>query len=134
MAVISRRVVAIAAAIIAPLTALIAIYAPNGAILFAILWSCSALALAGFFARRWSRRLKEMSAFADRMLDLKAPTPRLQLSDDELGDLARSLIHAAPKAASLGSALDLELARRRAVLAGISEAVLAVDAKLNVIF
>src|SRR5258708_6509888 len=119
MAVITRRAVVVVAAAVAPLTVLVAIFAPHRpTVLLACFWSASVVAVAGFLGWKLSRRLKELAAFADQMLDVKGPSPKLQFSDDDLGDLARSLARTAPKAAELGRALDLELARRRAVLAG----------------
>ena len=135
MSVISRKAAVAMAMAVTPITALAAIYAPHGPILLlACLWSAVVVLLAGLFTWMWSRRLRELTGFADRMLDVRAPGPRVRLSDDELGDLGRSLMRAVPQVAELGRGLDLEIARRRAVLAGVSEAVLAVDSKLNVSF
>jgi two-component system phosphate regulon sensor histidine kinase PhoR len=68
------------------------------------------------------------------MLDHDATGQRLQTGDDELGSLARSLGRMTPRIAELVSRLSVELTRREAVLASMTEAVLAVDAQLNVTF
>src|ERR1035438_1740266 len=68
------------------------------------------------------------------MLDQSGPRPQLIHGDDELGELARSLSRMTPQVAELVSRLSMELTRREAVLASMTEAVLAVDAQLNVTF
>jgi two-component system phosphate regulon sensor histidine kinase PhoR len=84
---------------------------------------------------RWlSRRINRLTDFVDRLLDLSVAHPRLQTSDDELGILAHSLLRIAPEIEELFNRLNTELTRREAILASMTEAVLAVDARLNVTF
>jgi len=85
-------------------------------------------------ARSLSRRITRLTDFADRLLDLTVVRPRLQTGDDELGELARSLLQMAPKIEELFNRLNTELTRREAILASMTDAVLAVDARLHVTF
>jgi two-component system phosphate regulon sensor histidine kinase PhoR len=85
-------------------------------------------------AQSLSRRINHLTSFVDRLLDLSVAHPRLQNSDDELGILAHSLLRVAPKIEELFNRLSTELTRREAILATMTEAVLAVDSRLNVTF
>jgi two-component system phosphate regulon sensor histidine kinase PhoR len=94
-----------------------------------------ALILAAWLYGRWvSRRIHGLTAFADRLLEVNVPRPRLPSGDDEFGALSRSLSHVAPQIEELVNRLRTELTRREAILASMTEGVLAVDARLNVTF
>jgi two-component system phosphate regulon sensor histidine kinase PhoR len=93
-----------------------------------------AIGLAWRLAEALTRRIKALTAFVDTMLDPSSTRPTLILGDDELGELTRSVARMTPKIAELVSRLSMELTRREAVLASMTEAVLAVDAQLNVTF
>src|SRR5262249_42746226 len=91
--------------------------------------------LVWMFSSALSREINQLSAFADRLQELGAgPLPRLNPRDDELGDLVRSLSRMAPEIDALVKRQSTELARRDAVLAAMTEGVLAVDSRLTVIF
>ena len=132
---ISRKALAIAAAAAAPLLLIVFIWVPS----FQIRILSVAVALAGLLpvwlvTRALARRINGLAGFVDGMLDRGSTGQRLQTGDDELGSLARSLSRMAPRIAELVNRLSVELTRREAVLASMTEAVLAVDAQLNVTF
>jgi signal transduction histidine kinase len=132
---ISRRALVIAAATVLPLLLIIFIWVPN--LPARILSTAAALAgllAAWLVARAYARRINALAAFVDGMLDRGPAGQHLQSGDDELGELARTLSRMAPRVAELVSRLSMELTRREAVLASMTEAVLAVDAQLNVTF
>ena len=132
---ISRRALALAAAIVLPQVALV--YwsgAPRW-----VRWLSPAFALAGIaIAGTWSwtlaRRIKSVTGFVNRLLDLTSAPPKLKAGDDELGELVHSLSGIAPQVGELVNQLSTELMRREAILASMTDAVLAVDGKLNVTF
>jgi len=96
------------------------------------------LALAGLlafiFTRSFSRRMSQIRAYAERLLDPPLFDQPLPLGDDDLGLLARSLERTAPRIRELVESLKLESARREAILASMVEGVLAVDKDLRVTF
>ncbi len=96
-----------------------------GALLILVSW---------LLARSLTRRINRLTDFAGRLLDMRVPRPQLPASDDEFGDLARSLSRIAPQIEELVNRLRNELTRREAILASMSDGVLAVDARLNVTF
>jgi two-component system phosphate regulon sensor histidine kinase PhoR len=125
----------VAAALAAPLVALIFILAPDFRIrLLAVAVALLATALAWRLAQSQARRIRALTGFVDLMLDAGGPRPPLTHSEDELGELARSLSRMTPRIGELVNRLSMELTRREAVLASMTEAVLAVDAQLNVTF
>jgi two-component system phosphate regulon sensor histidine kinase PhoR len=85
-------------------------------------------------ARSLARRINRLTDFTDRLLDISVPRPRLPAGNDELGNLARSLSRMAPQIEELVNRLRNELTRREAILASMTDGVLAVDARLNVTF
>ncbi len=132
---ISRKAALLAAVILLPLVAAIAL--PHGgrtAVFTAMLWGGLGIVFAWTFARRLSRRIRELTAFSDRMPAFSGGQPRLPGGDDEIGELARSLSRMAPKVEEVLNGLGIELARREAILATVPEAVLAVDARLHISF
>jgi two-component system phosphate regulon sensor histidine kinase PhoR len=90
--------------------------------------------LAWWLAESLARRINALTAFVDGMLDQNGVRPPLSQGDDELGELTRSLARMTPQVGELVNRLSMELTRREAVLASMTEAVLAVDAQLNVTF
>jgi len=132
---ISRKALAIAAILAAPLWAVLFLSVPDaGTRLFATAVAALAMMLAWLFGRSLSRKVLGLTAFVDGMLDQNGPRPRLHTGDDEVGELARSLSRMAPRVEELVGRLSVELTRREAVLASMTDAVLAVDAHLNVTF
>jgi two-component system, OmpR family, phosphate regulon sensor histidine kinase PhoR len=97
-------------------------------------WGLVGVAAVWIACRSVSGRIRELIAFADNLPDLRAPRPPLRLGDDEVGDLARALTRATPRLEELLNGLKTELARREAILASMTEGVLAVDSKLHVSF
>jgi len=90
--------------------------------------------LAFFFTRSFSRRLSQIRAYVERLLDPPLLEQPLPSGDDDLGLLARSLQRTAPRIRELVESLKLEGARREAILASMVEGVLAVDKDLRVTF
>jgi len=93
------------------------------------------LAILGAFlvARSLSGRVSRLKKLADGLLD--APSrPAVYDPGDDLGALERSLTAVANELRTQMENLDLESARREAILAGMGEGVLAVDADQRVIF
>ena len=90
--------------------------------------------LAFFFARSFSRRLSQIRAYVERLLDPPVLDQQLPSGDDDLGLLARSLQRTAPRIRELVESLKLESARREAILVSMVEGVLAVDKDLRVTF
>ena len=90
--------------------------------------------LAFLFTRSFSRRVSQIRAYAERLLDPPVFEQPLPAGDDDLGLLARSLQRTAPRIRELVESLKLEGARREAILASMVEGVLAVDKDLRVTF
>jgi len=87
-----------------------------------------------FFTRSLSRRLSEIRAYVERLLDPPVLEQELPSGDDDLGLLSRSLQRTAPRIRELVESLKLESARREAILVSMVEGVLAVDKDLRVTF
>jgi two-component system phosphate regulon sensor histidine kinase PhoR len=96
------------------------------------------LAVAGviafLFTRSFSRRMAQIRAYVERLLDPPDLDQELPSGDDDLGLLARSLQRTAPRIRELVESLKLESARREAILISMVEGVLAVDKDLRVTF
>jgi two-component system phosphate regulon sensor histidine kinase PhoR len=132
---IARKAFLLAVVVAAPPVVAIFVYVDSLPVRLASLASGLLLILAAFlFGRSLSRRISRLTDFVGRLLDPTATPPRLQTSNDELGTLARSLLQIAPEIEELFNRLSTELTRREAILASMTEAVLAVDARLNVTF
>jgi two-component system, OmpR family, phosphate regulon sensor histidine kinase PhoR len=132
---ISRKAVLLAVIVAAPPILALYIYAGSPAVQLASLVAGLGFVLAAWlFAQSLIRRIHALTLFVDRLLDQRAPRARLSASDDELGELARSLFRVAPQIDELFNRLTTELARREAILASMTEGVLAVDARLHVTF
>jgi two-component system phosphate regulon sensor histidine kinase PhoR len=132
---ISRKALVIAGAAAAPLLLITFVWVPSTQIrILSVVVALGGLSVVWLVARAFARRINGLAGFVDGMLDRGATGQRLQTGDDELGSLARSLSRMAPRIAELVNRLSVELTRREAVLASMTEAVLAVDAQLNVTF
>jgi len=132
---IARRVVIVTTLLAAPLVILIFIFVADARVRVASLaLAILAVGLAWWLARSLARRMNALTAFVDGMLDESGAKPPLIQGDDELGELTRSVSRMTPRIGELVNRLSMELTRREAVLASMTEAVLAVDAQLNVTF
>ena len=132
---ISRKAVLLAVIVAGPPVVVLQIYSSSEALHLASLFAGVTFVLAAWlFARSLTRRIHNLTAFVDRLLDQRTPRARLNFSNDELGELARSLFRVAPQIDELFNRVTTELARREAILASMIEGVLAVDARLHVTF
>ena len=135
MASTSRRVAAIATVTVVPLVAALELWAPEGpARWLPPAWGLAAIGISWAAARSLSSRVRDLIGYVSTMGDLTIPRPRLRFHNDEVGELARALSRMAPKVEQVAQGLSTELGRREAILASMTEAVVAVDAKLNVSF
>jgi len=132
---IARRVVTAATLLAAPLVVVIFLFVGDVRVrLLSIAVALLAVGLAWFLAESLTRRINVLTSFVDGMLDQNGARPALIHGDDELGELTRSVARMTPQVGELVNRLSMELTRREAVLASMTEAVLAVDAQLNVTF
>ena len=135
MASISRKTAVLAAGTVVPLVAALEFWAPPGpAQWIAPLWGLLAIAAPWAASRSLARRVNGLISYASQMPDSQAPRQSLPAPDDELGELARSLTRTAPKIEAMVQRLSAELERREAILASMTDPVLAVDAQLHVSF
>ena len=93
-----------------------------------------ALGFAYFFSNSLTRRIGRLRAFAEDLVHHPAMRSLDTSPHDELGALAQSLNRAATQLSELVDRLNLESARREAILAGMAEGVLAVSQELRVTF
>lgn len=93
-----------------------------------------ALAIAYFFSRSFTRRVRNLKTFAENLDKMPSAAGSLVYGNDELGDLARALDRTGSRLRELVDRLSLESARRESILASMVEAVVAVDSKLRVTF
>lgn len=93
-----------------------------------------ALAIAYFFSRSFTRRVKSLKTFAENLDKTPSAQRSLVYGNDELGDLARALDRTGSRLRELVDRLSLESARRESILASMVEGVVAVDSKLRVTF
>ena len=132
---LTRRAILIGIAVAAPPVFVIQLYAPNSVVRLASLLMGAVFLLVCWLAgRSLAGRINRLTEFVDRLLSQGVPQPLLNKSDDELGLLARSLSRVAPQIEELVNRLGIELMRREAILASMTDAVLAVDARLNITF
>jgi signal transduction histidine kinase len=102
-------------------------------------WLALASAIPGItatflLARSWTLQTRDLTRFVNRLLDSDTDRGALADNGDELGELASALTDTAPRIDDLVHRLRTELRRREAILASMSEGVIAVDARLNVTF
>src|ERR1039457_2360072 len=132
---IARRVMTVASLLAARLVVLIFLFVGDPRVrLASAAIAVVAVGLAWSMARSLARRINSLTAFVDGMLDQSGERPPLIHGDDELGELTRSVSRMTPQIGELVNRLSMELTRREAVLASMTEAVLAVDAQLSVTF
>ena len=135
MASISRRAAAFATVTVVPLVTVLEFSAPEGTVRWlAPIWGAAAILISWAAAWSLSRRVRDLVKSVNTIGEQTISRPRLPFHDDEMGELARALARMAPKVEQVVEGLSTELGRREAILASMSEAVLAVDAKLNVSF
>jgi two-component system phosphate regulon sensor histidine kinase PhoR len=133
--VLTRKALLIAVAVALAPVLLIHLSTANGAARVAsLVWGALLILASWLLARPLAGRINRLTGFVDRLLDLSVPRPRLPAGNDELGDLARALSRMAPQIEELVNRLRNELTRREAILASMTDGVLAVDARLNVTF
>ena len=132
---IARKALLMAVAV-ALFTALVVHFSAAGGVarFASLVWGAVLILVSWLLARSLVRRINRLTDFADRLLDMSVPRPRLPASNDELGVLARSLSRMAPQIEELVNRLRNELTRRETILASMTDGVLAVDARLNVTF
>ena len=85
-------------------------------------------------ARLYARRVARLRAFAEGLLSGRLSQVPLRESGDDLGTLAGCLNRLSSRLRDLSSGLTAEAERSEAILAGMSEAVVAVDQRLFVVF
>ncbi len=91
--------------------------------------------LIAFLLSRWlNRRIVQLKRFAETFLSAGAARDPVIDSSDELGSLGRSMQRMAAQIRELIERLNLESARREAIISSMAEGVLAVDHQLHVIF
>jgi two-component system, OmpR family, phosphate regulon sensor histidine kinase PhoR len=93
-----------------------------------------ALGVAFFVSRAFSRRIHRIQTFAHDLVNEEYSGTLASDSDDELGSVARSLRSMAEQFRRMLRTQSDESARRKALLAGMVEGVLAVDPDLRVTF
>jgi two-component system phosphate regulon sensor histidine kinase PhoR len=93
-----------------------------------------ALAMAYWFSRSFTRRVRRLESFAQSLLGARVPESLAPDAADELGALAGSLSRTAAQLHDLFEQLSLESGRREAILSSMVEGVLAVDPELRVTF
>ena len=132
---LTRKALLIAVAVALAPVLLIHLSTANGAARAAsLVWGALLILASWLLARPLAGRINRLTGFVDRLLDMSVPRPRLPAGNDELGDLARALSRMAPQIEELVNRLRNELTRREAILASMTDGVLAVDARLNVTF
>ncbi|MGA3023224.1 MAG: ATP-binding protein [Bryobacteraceae bacterium] len=80
-----------------------------------------------------AHRIDVLKQYSDRILDDPPADPQLFRADDELGVLGRSMSRVPPRVRELVQRVSIEAQRREAILAGMVEALLAVDEDLKVV-
>src|SRR5580704_11394420 len=132
---LARRVITAATLLASPLVVLLFLFVGDLRVrLVSVAVALVAVGLAWWLAESLARRINALTAFVDGMLDRKGVRPALLPEDDELGELTRSVARMNLQVGELVNRLSMELTRREAVLTSMTEAVLAVDAQLNVTF
>jgi two-component system phosphate regulon sensor histidine kinase PhoR len=93
-----------------------------------------ALAMAFWFSRGFTRRVRRLQRFANNLVDERAPEELTRDADDELGELGASLSRTGVRLRDFIDRLSVEAARREAILTSMVEGVLAVDNEMRVMF
>jgi two-component system phosphate regulon sensor histidine kinase PhoR len=90
--------------------------------------------IAWTFSLLLAKRIRSLNSLTERLLDAPLSGDELPTADDELGILNQSLYRMSSRIRELVNRLSLESERREAILASMTEGVLAVDNRLQVIF
>ncbi|HLI30235.1 MAG TPA: ATP-binding protein [Terriglobia bacterium] len=107
----------------------------TAALLLLFLAFILAIAAAWVLSSLFIMRIGRLRSFAENLVHSRLPAANpLPGDEDELGSLARALSRAASQWQELLDRLQLESARREAILSSMTEGVLAVDKDLRVIF
>lgn len=86
------------------------------------------------FSARFTQRIRRIQSFAERLPENRASQDLTSEADDELGALSRSMNRMAAQLRESIERLNLESARREAILSSMAEGVLAVDQHMHVTF
>ena len=93
-----------------------------------------AQSIAYIFSLLLAKRIRHLQALTERLLDANVADSEMPQAEDELGILNQSLHRMGTRIHDLLDRVSMESGRREAILAGMSEGVLAVDNRLQVIF
>jgi len=102
--------------------------------LAAALAALLALAILALVHRRWTRSLAQITAIARDLCEGRYDRRAAKLPDDEVGELGNALNRLGGEITHRMKALSGEVARLRAMLAGMVEGVVAVDEDDRVVF
>jgi two-component system phosphate regulon sensor histidine kinase PhoR len=127
-----RKALLAAVLTVAPAIAALRLYPAS--IWPAVVCAIPGLTATALMARSHARQMRELTGFVNRLLDSDKARGTLTDNGDELGEVAGALTQIAPKIDDLVHRLRTELMRREAILASMSEGVIAVDSRLNVTF
>ena len=115
---IARKALLIALAVALPWVLAINFATADGVVRIVSTVSAALLiAVSWLVARALAGRVNRMKEFVDGLLDMSASRAQLPASDDEFGNLARSLSRMAPQIEELVNRLTNELTRRETILA-----------------
>ena len=90
--------------------------------------------IAYIFSILLAKRIRNLQALTERLLDASIADSEIPHAEDELGILNQSLHRMGTRIRDLLDRVSLESGRREAILASMSEGVLAADNRLQVIF
>lgn len=90
--------------------------------------------IAYIFSLLLAKRIRNLRALTDRLLDANVADAEMPHAEDELGILNQSLHLMGMRIRDLLERVSMESGRREAILASMSEGVLAADNRLQVIF
>ncbi len=90
--------------------------------------------IAYVFSLLLAKRIRHLQTITERLLDASITEAEMPHAEDELGILNQSLHRMAMRIHDLLESVSLESGRREAILAAMSEGVLAADNRLQVIF
>ncbi len=90
--------------------------------------------IAYIFSLLLAKRIRALQALTERLLDANVADSDMPHADDELGILNQSLHRMGMRIRDLLERVGMESGRREAILASMSEGVLAADNRLQVIF
>lgn len=90
--------------------------------------------IAYIFSLLLAKRIRNLQALTERLLDANVAYSEMPHAEDELGILNQSLHNMGMRIRDLLDRVSMESGRREAILASMSEGVLAADNRLQVIF